>query len=115
VAIHGFVTPLREVTIGSPTVQDTTALGAWRATRPSLPGELVPGEVGALEEQARLAALHLHGAGYFGPFGVDGFRWKDAVGKTGLVSRCEINARYTMGWAIGMGVSRPDLAEPGTR
>jgi hypothetical protein len=26
-----------------------------------------------------------------------------------LDARCEINARYSMGWAIGMGEMRPDL------
>jgi hypothetical protein len=46
--------------------------------------------------------------GYFGPFGIDGFRWRWA-GRTGLRPRCEINARYTIGWAIGMGDRRPDF------
>jgi hypothetical protein len=49
------------------------------------------------------------GAGYYGPFGIDAFRWRDQNGKQQWNPRCEINARYSMGWSIGMGQSRPDL------
>jgi hypothetical protein len=48
-------------------------------------------------------------AGYFGPFGIDAFRWVDRAGVERFNPRCEINARYSMGWAVGMGSRRPDL------
>jgi hypothetical protein len=46
----------------------------------------------------RVAAALLQ-AGYFGPFGIDAFRY-ELGGRTKLQPRCEINARYTMGFAI---------------
>jgi hypothetical protein len=48
-------------------------------------------------------------AGYFGPFGIDGYRWKDEHGTLRFNPRTDINARYSMGWAVGMGSRRPDL------
>ena len=51
----------------------------------------------------------LREAGYFGPFGVDAFAWEDELGARRFQPRCEVNARYSMGWAAGMGALRPDL------
>ena len=39
----------------------------------------------------------LRSVGYFGPFGVDAYRWTG-----GFVACCDVNARYTMGWSVGM-------------
>ena len=36
-------------------------------------------------------------------FGIDAFTWIDNAGRKRLLPRCEINARFSMGWAIGMG------------
>ena len=47
--------------------------------------------------------------GYFGPFGIDGFRYRDTDGHLRFNPRSEINARYSMGWAVGMRDKRPDL------
>ena len=38
------------------------------------------------------------GAGYFGPFGIDGFRYRHEDGSERFNARCEINARLTMGY-----------------
>jgi hypothetical protein len=96
-----------DLVIGAPTLQETTAAGAWRATRRARPGEVTAEETALLEAQVRLAAAALAAAGYFGPFGIDAFRFVGPP-EPGLVPRCEINTRYTMGWAIGMGSLRPD-------
>ena len=46
-------------------------------------------------------AVALAGSGYFGPFGIDAFTYRNADGTVALQPRSEINARYSMGFAIG--------------
>jgi hypothetical protein len=41
-------------------------------------------------------------AGYFGPFGIDAYLWRRAPGALELNPQSELNARYTMGFCIGM-------------
>lgn len=112
VALHGFLSASGRITLGEPTVQALDATGAWRGSARAGPDDLSIDERRALIEAAHEAAVALRGAGYFGPFGVDAFRWINADGSMRFNPRCEINARYSMGWAIGMGDVRPDLAEP---
>ncbi len=69
------------------------------------------GPSGALRAELARVGRALHEAGYFGAFGVDAFTWTDGA-TTSLRTRCEINARYSMGWATGMGPARPDLIAP---
>ena len=57
----------------------------------------------ALEEEARRVAEALGKIGYFGPFNLDAFAWKGDDGGRRFNPRCEINARYSMGWAVGLG------------
>jgi hypothetical protein len=56
----------------------------------------------ALEAEVRRVALALHEVGYFGPFGVDAFTYRARDGSIRLQPRSEINARYSMGFAVGM-------------
>jgi hypothetical protein len=105
-ALHGHLSARGDVVWGEPTQQECDARGAWRGT--SRATDLAPSERDALFAAASHAATALAAAGYFGPFGVDAFRYRIA-GETLFNPRCEINARYSMGWAIGMGPSRPDL------
>ncbi len=107
-ALHGFIDRTGALTLGTPTVQEMTSSGGWRASRSAEPGEIADQDARAMTFQALQAAGALADAGYFGPFGVDAFRFCDR-GDERLVPRCEINARYTMGWATGMGNRRPDL------
>jgi hypothetical protein len=112
-ALHGYVRRSGEVVIGSPTKQACDDAGAWIATERADPADLSVEERRALFEEAGLAGRALHGAGYFGPFGVDAFRYA-IEGARRFNPRCEINARFSMGWAIGMGETRPDRDdEPG--
>jgi len=99
-AIHGLVDAGGELTLGPVLRQRCDARGAWlsseRLAADRAPASLVP-------EAERVAAA-LRAAGYFGPFGVDAYAYRvrsragaDAVA---LQPRGEINARYTMGFAL---------------
>jgi len=53
----------------------------------------------AMLDEARRVGAALFRAGYFGPFGVDGFTYRQ--GETALLQRrSEINARYSMGFGL---------------
>ena len=105
-ALHGHVARDGAVEIGRPTVQDTTPAGAWVTSRVATAEDLRPGEDRILRDLAVAAAGALAAAGTWGPFGVDAMRV--LVDGRELLVRCEVNPRYTMGWAIGMGPCRPD-------
>lgn len=109
--LHGFVRPDGRVVLGHPTRQRCDEAGAWLGSARAETGDLHPDEAASLHEEAHRAATALHEAGYFGPFGVDAFRFRDGSGHRCWNARGEINARYSMGWAIGMGDARPDLEE----
>jgi len=110
IGLHGFVSPTGDITIGDLTRQDVDDMGAWVASSRLAVGALTPTEERSVRQEAERSAEALHRAGYFGPFGIDAFRWKLANGAPRFNARCEINARYSMGWAVGMGHRRPDLA-----
>jgi len=111
--MHGYLSRDGMVWLGEPTFQETAPDGTWISTRPARAGELGREETDLLAASASQAGAALSAAGYFGPFGVDAFRWRDERGALQFNPRCEINARYSMGWGIGMGSSRPDLDEGG--
>ncbi|MFT3708467.1 MAG: hypothetical protein QM817_12515 [Archangium sp.] len=100
-ALHGEISMSGDVTLGAPTLQELDQFGAWLASRRAEPGELTAFEVDQLVTEAKKTADALKIAGYFGPFGIDGFRWTDSHGAH-FQPRSEINARYSMGWAVGM-------------
>lgn len=110
-ALHGFVARSGEVSFGAVTRQICDATGAWKGSARAEAGDLSAEERRALEAEAEIAAQNLRAAGYFGPFGIDAFRWIDEKGRPRFNPRCEINARYSMGWPVGMGDQRPDLEE----
>ena len=110
-ALHGFASRAGVVVLGAPTRQECDAAGVWKSSTRAGEGDLTAEEKNALVGAAMEAGLALTNAGYFGPFGVDAFRWKARSGETRFNPRCEINARYSMGWAVGMGTLRPDLNE----
>ncbi len=108
-AMHGFLGDGGGLTLGEPTAQVIDKTGAWQATRRARPEDLEPAERDALAREAHRTAEALLAAGYFGPFGIDAFRWHGPGGQPRFHPRCDVNARYTMGWAVGMGAARPDL------
>lgn len=105
VGLHGFLARDGALTWGELTVQHTDAQGQWIETVPAPWETLDAREVVSLREAAGAVADALRTRGYFGPFGIDGFRWDG-----GFVPCCDVNARYSMGWPAGMGARRPDLA-----
>lgn len=62
------------------------------------PGWLAPGDRQALARAADRAARALAGAGYRGPFGIDGFVYRLPRGERALQPICEINARLSFGF-----------------
>ncbi len=86
-ARHGFLTPGGALTVGHLVRQRCDAHGQWLSTERVDSGPAI---------ELEPVAEALHRAGYFGPFGVDAF-----VYDGGVQPRSEINARYSMGYAVG--------------
>lgn len=101
VAVHGALAKDGSVERGAPTIQ-LVKDGAWQGSRRAEAGELADDELRALSESFDRVAAALHGAGYFGPFGVDAFRFR-ANEAARFHALGEVNARYTMAWGVGMG------------
>jgi hypothetical protein len=99
-AIHGVLSTEGAPLVWGPIVrQRCDTRGAWLATEPIAEGDLPRMVASALPEEARRVASALHAAGYFGPFGVDAFTYRDRAGRPLFQPRSEINARYSMGMA----------------
>ncbi len=105
-AVHGYVG--EEIVLGRPTESAVNAGGVW--TSSSVAEGLSPDVMSALIAEARGCGEALSRAGYRGPFGLDAFVYEHHAGSR-LAARCELNARYTMAWALGMGELRPDLTD----
>ena len=90
---HGLLAADGRLALGVPVLQTCDALGQWVASA-AAPEE---DHAATLASEARRVASALHAAGYFGPFGVDAFVYEGAA----LNPRSEINARYSMGFALG--------------
>jgi hypothetical protein len=110
VSLHGYLSLENELTLGDPVISEIDERGAWKQSRRADQGELTMEEGVALEDAATRGAKALRRAGYFGPFGIDAFRYRGEGGARAFHPCCEINGRYTMAWALGMGRKRPDRA-----
>jgi hypothetical protein len=107
-ALHGYVHDRGALRLGEPTTQRCDPYGAWQSSEIARGHELSADEASALAHEAAVAARELHAIGYFGPFGVDAYRWFDAGAAIARFNpRSEINARYSMGWGVGMRGWRP--------
>jgi hypothetical protein len=103
-ALHGLVAAAGTFTLGDLVRQKCDPHGAWTATEPIAAGRAGAGEIAlGMGEEARRVAAALAAAGYFGPFGIDGYTYRDLAGALRLQPRSEINARYSMGFATGFG------------
>ena len=112
VAVHGVVWRGGGHLLGAPTLQTIDPTGAWLGSRPAAAADLATAEQATILATGGRVALALAEAGYFGPFGIDGYRWRDATGATRFHPLSEINARLSMGWCVGMGSSaRRSLVE----
>lgn len=108
VAIHGFIPHRGGPTFGHPTVQRVSAAGVWQESVVADATSLRTGERQILKDVGERAAHALIEAGYHGPFGLDAYRYRHQ-GHEGFRPISDLNARYTMGFAVGMGDRRPDL------
>lgn len=99
-SLHGFVSPRGAYELGRLCVQDVSERGAFRGVRLAEPTELEDAERRAVEERASRCAQALGAAGYFGPFGIDAYRYRHQ-GKAGFCALSELNARYTLGFVTG--------------
>jgi len=109
VSVHGFVWQDGRFELGRICVQEVSERGVFRGLRLASAGELEPAEASALGERAELVARSLSEAGYFGPFGVDAYRFERGE-ERGFCALSEINARYTMGFAVGFPRPSSDLS-----
>ena len=101
----GWVDREGHVHAAGPCFQATTREGAWSLTEAVTSGDIDRKEDAALEAAFHAAGRALAAEGYFGPFGIDAFRYR--TGRPGspeaLNPLSEINARFTMDWTLGMG------------
>ena len=109
-AIHGLLQPGGALTLGPVVKQRCDARGAWVSSEPIEPQRTPEG----LVPEAERVAAALSAARYFGPFGVDAYTYRvrpsagvteillgsEGDGAIALQPRSEINARYTMGFAL---------------
>ena len=99
-SLHGFLWPSGRSELGRLCVQHVTERGVFRGVRLAEAGELAASEARALFAQGERVAGLLREAGYFGPFGIDAYRY-ELDGKCGFCALGEINARYTMSFVTG--------------
>ncbi|MDB4945123.1 MAG: hypothetical protein JWP97_4657 [Labilithrix sp.] len=100
--LHGLLDARGAVTWGRVVEQRCDLRGAWVATVPLLAPE--PEVEGPLRAQGERVVAALASSGYFGPFGVDAFTYAAAGGGLSLQPCSEINARYSMGFPVGLGL-----------
>ncbi len=96
---HAYVAPDGQLDVGSPCVlqrQENTYI------RVGSDPEFGPEEANALRRQVVRVGEALHDAGYFGPVGLDAFSYQFGEERR-FNPRSEINARYTLAYAVGMG------------
>ncbi len=98
--LHGMLDPTGAVVWGRLVAQTCDARGQWLAT--TIAEDVEPEIERTIAAEARRVAEALHAMGYFGPFGIDAFTYRDRDGGMRLQPRSEINARYSMGFPVGM-------------
>lgn len=100
VTLHGFIWRDTRHQLGRICVQAVSERGVFRSIRLMNAGELSKNEEQALIQAAHHVAGALVVVGYFGPFGIDGFRYV-LNGESAFCALSEINARYSMGFVTG--------------
>jgi hypothetical protein len=103
-ALHGRLARDGEFALGRVVMQRCDPHGQWLESLAAPMGSLKAGESELLQRTAAVVARALHEAGYFGPFGIDAFAYRDEAGRRCFHPLVEINARYCMGWPLsGLG------------
>lgn len=96
-SLHGYLTRGGQLLHGTAREQHCDAMGRFDRVL-TTPADLLPHESLALHEQFLRTAQALSALGYFGPFGIDGFRYRIQGDEVGFNARCDVNARLTMGY-----------------
>ena len=109
VGVHGLIDVSGRLALGRVCVQETNEYRAWVSTRLACPQDLSSAETSRLLERAEAVAAALVAAGYFGPFGIDAYLFETRTAGIELNPLSELNARYSMGFAIG----RPEFPPGG--
>ncbi len=94
---HGYITRAGRSILASPRLQRCDAQGSWLGSTDLPPGTLREAELEALRASTARAVAGLHHAGYFGPFALDAYRYRDQAGSH-FQPRSELNARLSMGY-----------------
>lgn len=95
---HGHLTQAGVLRVGPTREQHCDAMGRFTGMS-GTPAQSTPAEDRALRAELSKTSAALADAGYFGPFGIDAFRYQDpAADGVAFNPRCEINARFTMGY-----------------
>jgi len=102
-SMHGVVLGER-VLVGEPCRQWCDAFGSVVRLERCAP-DLETGD--ALHRAVREVAGALARSGYFGPFGIDGFVYREGSDRV-INPISDVNARFTLGWSIGMGDRRDE-------
>lgn len=97
-AMHAILEPDGALHVGKLVSQRCDRQGAWLSTELADDPQLQS----RLAEEVQSVARALGKKGYFGPFGIDAYLYRDRDGNTVLQPRSEINARYSMGFAVGL-------------
>lgn len=97
VSLHGHLSRAGRLTSGSAREQHCDPYGRFVAVS-TQQAFLTDAESAVLSAELERTAAALTAAGYFGPFGIDGFRYRLPDGPIAFNPRCEINARFTMGY-----------------
>jgi hypothetical protein len=105
-SIHGYV-DAEGCVLGQPCSFSSDAFGA--------PNSLVRAQSDLVRDQtlahwAEVVAARLDREGYFGPYGVDAFEY-EVNGARHLNALSEVNARFTLGWSLGMGELRNQVLQ----
>lgn len=97
-AQHGYLRRDGTLLIGPPMRQHCDARGVWQRSAELTTDQRDDGDLAALALSVYEVGRALGQAGYFGPFGVDAYHYRDATGTLQLQARSELNARFSMGY-----------------
>lgn len=101
-SVHGLLDAGGRHTLGRICVQRTDRFRAWVSTALAGPDDIDASQAATLRSRTQVVAGALAAAGYFGPFGIDAYLWRTDRGTLELNPLSELNARYTMGYSVGM-------------
>ena len=110
---HGRVHPDGRLELGRPTEQTVDGRGHWQGSRAATDLDR-SFAVRLLEESERVGAW-LGAKGYVGPFGIDALVYRTPAGGSELCARSEVHGRFSLGWAVGMGLAESVALAPAPR